>query len=184
MARKTFRTVSFRRKREGKTDYKKRLTYLKSKKPRAVVRKSLKNITVQIVDYMPDGDMTKVMVSSRALDKLGWKYSKSNIPAAYLTGLMIAKKAAEKKIKEVIIDFGMQNTMHGTKLFAVVKGMVDGGLDVPHKESAFPSDERISGAHIAAYAGSSDKPKSQFTKTDASKIADDFEKVKAKIMGQ
>lgn len=184
MVRKTFRTVSFRRKREGRTDYKKRLSYLKSKKPRAVIRKSLKNITVQIVEYMPDGDLTKVMVSSKGLDKLGWKYSKSNIPAAYLTGLMIAKKAQEKKIAEAIIDFGMQNTMHGTKLFAVVKGMIDGGLTVPHSDSAFPSDDRINGTHIAGFAASSEKPKGQFAKTDASKIAEDFEKVKAKLMGQ
>ena len=43
--------IKFRRKREGKTDYRKRLKLLLGGKPRLVVRKSLKNITAQIAVY-------------------------------------------------------------------------------------------------------------------------------------
>ena len=40
--------LSYKRKREGKTDYRKRLKLLKSDKLRFVVRKSLNNILTQI----------------------------------------------------------------------------------------------------------------------------------------
>ena len=33
-------------------------------------------------------------------------------------------------------------------MFAALKGMVDGGLEVPHSEDIFPSEERLSGEHI------------------------------------
>ena len=41
----------FKRKRLGITDYKKRLSLLLSNKPRLVIRKSLKHINVQIIEY-------------------------------------------------------------------------------------------------------------------------------------
>ena len=41
--------IEFRRKREGKTDYKRRLRLLLSNKPRLVIRVSLKNIIIQIL---------------------------------------------------------------------------------------------------------------------------------------
>ena len=53
--------VPFRRRREGKTDYRKRLKLLLSRKPRLVVRKSLNNIIAQIVEYDEKGD--RVVVS-------------------------------------------------------------------------------------------------------------------------
>ena len=51
------RSVPFRRKREGRTDYKKRLAMLKSGKARLVVRKTLKNIYAQIIKYDAKGDI-------------------------------------------------------------------------------------------------------------------------------
>ena len=51
MSRSKTQVVPFKRKREGKTDYKKRLKLLSSSKPRLVIRKSLKNMTVQIIEY-------------------------------------------------------------------------------------------------------------------------------------
>jgi len=30
-----------------------------------------------------------------------------------------------------------------------LKGLVDGGMEIPHSDSIFPSDERIKGAHIS-----------------------------------
>ena len=43
-------TVRFRRRRENKTDYRRRLRLLVSRKQRLVIRKGLKNITAQIID--------------------------------------------------------------------------------------------------------------------------------------
>ncbi len=52
------RRVPFRRKREGKTDYRLRIKLLLSNKPRLVVRRSLKNINVQLIDVSENGDVT------------------------------------------------------------------------------------------------------------------------------
>ena len=67
--------MPFRRRREGKTNYKKRLKLLLSKKPRLVVRKSLKYIRAQIVEFDKKGDKTLASAFSRELKKLGWKYA-------------------------------------------------------------------------------------------------------------
>ena len=70
---KTKRFLPFRRKLQGKTNYRKRLELLKSNALRIVVRKSLKNITVQAVEYHPDGDKTLFTVTSKDLKEYGWK---------------------------------------------------------------------------------------------------------------
>jgi large subunit ribosomal protein L18 len=61
----TRRTVPYRRKREGKTNYKKRLEYLKSKSTRLVIRKTNKHVIMQLVQYHPDGDHVLIGVSSK-----------------------------------------------------------------------------------------------------------------------
>ena len=66
--------IPFKRKRQGRTNYKKRLTLLKSKKLRLVVRKTNKQILIQIVKYEPDGDKIICGVNSSSLKKQGWKY--------------------------------------------------------------------------------------------------------------
>ena len=87
------RVLQYRRKQQGKTDYKKRLALLKSGLPRLVIRGSNKNMQVQLVEYQEDGD--KVLATTRASDlkKQGWNKSTGNLPAAYLTGLLLAKKS-------------------------------------------------------------------------------------------
>ncbi|MDP6704490.1 MAG: hypothetical protein QF775_03320, partial [archaeon] len=64
----------FRRRKSNQTDYRKRLSLLKSGKPRLVVRKSLKNIQVQLVNYTDSGDTILASASSTELNKLGWNY--------------------------------------------------------------------------------------------------------------
>ncbi|MFH1638265.1 MAG: hypothetical protein ABIB71_07610 [Candidatus Woesearchaeota archaeon] len=80
------KVLDYKRKREGKTDYKKRLKLLSSKKPRLVVRKSLKNIVVQITEYDAKGDRVVIATHSRQLIRMGWKGYRRNLPAAYLVG--------------------------------------------------------------------------------------------------
>lgn len=144
----TRRTVPYRRKREGKTNYKKRLEYLKSKRVRLVIRRTNKHVVMQLVSYDPDGDHVLVGVTSRQLEKHGWKHSGKNISACYLTGLLLAQKAKEKKVTEAIVDLGLQTPIKGSRLYAALKGSIDGGLDIPAKEDVFPSEERINGAHL------------------------------------
>lgn len=138
----------FRRRREGKTDYRKRLALLKSGKTRVIVRKSNKSIMVQFADYHPEGDKIITSVNAKALKKYGWEYSLSNVPSAYLTGLLAGKKALKKGINEGILDIGLYSPRKGSRIFAALKGVVDAGIDVPYGEEILPSEERIYGKHI------------------------------------
>jgi len=141
--------VKPRRHREGRTDYRRRLRLLKSRKTRIVVRKSLKNIRVQFVEYSPEGDKISIsVVSSELVKNYNWKYSVSTIPAAYLTGLIAGKKAMKKGIKEGILDIGRYQPTKGNKLFATLKGVVDAGIQCPYDEGMIPSEERILGKHL------------------------------------
>ena len=86
-----------RRRREGRTDYRKRLKLLKSRKTRLVVRKSLKNTLVLFIEYKEEGDNVIATATSKELtSKYNWKFSTSTTPAAYLTGLLAGKRAKEK----------------------------------------------------------------------------------------
>jgi len=181
----------FRRKAEGKTDYKKRLKLLMAEKPRLVVRKSLNYIWMQISEYDAKGDKIIASAHSKELKKLGWKMGCCNIPAAYLTGMLLGKKAAGKKVKECVLDIGLQASIKGSRLYAALKGFVDSGMKVPFSEEIAPSEERIKGAHIADFAkkAKEGKYKSQFSalqKSNANpeEITKQFEELKQKIAGK
>jgi large subunit ribosomal protein L18 len=163
--------MPFKRRRLFKTDYRKRLRLLLSKKPRLVVRKSLKYITAQIIEFSEKGDKTLVGVTSKELKKLGWNFACDNLPAAYLTGLLVGKKALGKGVQEAILDSGLYPSTKGSRIYAVVKGAIDAGLKVPVSEEVLPSEERIYGKHIASY------------KEKFKNLPEEFEKIKQKILG-
>lgn len=148
MARNKLLTVPYRRKREGKTNYKKRLHLLISRQHRLVIRASLNNIVVQLVEYHPEGDKVLVSASSKELTKLGWNHNKGNLPASYLTGQLFGKKAKGKKYTEAILDLGLQTRVKGSRIYTALKGVVDSGFTVPHDESIFPDEDRLRGTHI------------------------------------
>ncbi len=187
MARKSVKTVPHRRRREGKTNYKNRLTHLLSKKPRLVIRPTTKNMVVQFSVYNPDGDITKVKVNSGVLEKYGWKFSKNNLPACYLAGFLAGKKALSSDVKEAIADLGMQNKSHGGKIYAALKGVIDAGVNIPHSEDCFPTEERITGEHIKNYVSNVKEDSTQFSsykknKLETEKISEVFENTKKKIL--
>jgi len=141
--------VKPRRRREGKTDYKKRLRLLKSRKVRMVIRKSINNTQVQFVEYKEGGDSILATANSNELvNKYNWKFSTSATPAAYLTGLLAGKRAKDKGINECILDIGRYIPVTGSKIFASLKGVIDAGIDCPHNEEKLPDENRISGKHI------------------------------------
>ncbi len=152
MVRKKPKTIQFRRKREGRTNYGKRLKLLLSETPRMVIRKSLNNTKVQFVVYEPSGDKIVAATDSKSLEKMGWKGHKGNIPSAYMTGFTAAKKALGLNIKEAIVDIGNYSSTKGSRLYAAVKGAVDAGLNVACDKSMFPSDERIKGKNTKSGA--------------------------------
>lgn len=141
--------VKPRRRREGITDYRKRLKLLKSKKIRMVVRKSSKNTMIQFVEYKENGDHVIISANSKELvKKYNWKYSTSSIPAAYLTGIIAGKKAKDKGINECVLDIGRNIPTTGGKIFASLKGVIDAGVKCPHDETKIPNEDRLHGKHI------------------------------------
>lgn len=188
---KTF-TVPFRRKKEGRTYYKKRLKILLSNKFRFVVRKSLSNIQASVIAYHEKGDKILFTVNSKMLTKLGWKGYTGNLPSAYLVGLLAGKRAVENGVKEAILDLGFNNSTKGSRIYAALAGAIDAGLKIPFDPKILPTKDRISGTHIAAYAQSikSDKPAfekkfSSYIKKglDPEDIINHFNEVKVKING-
>jgi large subunit ribosomal protein L18 len=143
--------MQFKRRRLGKTDYQRRLKLLLSKKPRLVVRKSLKYVTAQVIEFDKVGDKTLVAASSKELGKHGWKFAFDNLPAAYLTGLIVGKKIIGAGIKEVVLDSGLYTSTKGNRIYAVAKGVADAGVKINVSNDVLPSEERIKGTHIANY---------------------------------
>jgi large subunit ribosomal protein L18 len=183
--------VQFRRKREGKTSYKKRLKLLIAGKPRLVIRPFLKNMAAQIIEYDPQGDKTIASVHSRELEKMGWKFNKGNTPAAYLPGVLLGKKAKGKGVKEAVLDIGLASPVKGSRIFACLKGVVDAGIKVPFSESILPKEDRIKGNHVTKYVSvlkeNQEKYSKQFSgyvklNIDPSKILIVFEEIKNKIL--
>ncbi len=141
--------VKPRRHRLGRTDYRKRLKLLKSKKPRIVVRKSLKYIRVQIIAFDQRGDTVLISAFSKELaTSYGWKYSASTTPAAYLTGLLAGVRAQKQGISEGVLDIGRNKPTRGNTLFAALKGVVDAGVVCPHDPAMLPLEDRILGKHL------------------------------------
>jgi large subunit ribosomal protein L18 len=189
MAKSKKYVVQFRRKREGKTDYKKRLHLLIGQKPRVIVRKSLKNVSMQIATYTATGDKIMVAAHTNELKKYGWKAGKSNLSAAYLCGFLLGKKALAKKITQGIADLGLYPPIKGSKLYAGLKGIKDAGVSINIGTKILPSDDRIAGKHIADFATSikdSDAYKKLFSaylknSCDPQKLPEHMEAVKQKI---
>lgn len=139
----------FRRRAEGKTDYRKRLALLKSGKPRVVVRRSNKNIQIQFALYGVDGDRIVTSARGSELKKYGWNYSLANTPAAYLTGLLAGKRALKHNLEEGILDIGLYTPTKGARIFAALKGVADAGITIPYGEEIVPSEDRIQGKHVS-----------------------------------
>lgn len=179
-------------KRKEKTDYGKRLNMLKSGKTRLIVRITSKNILAQLVKFSVKGDVVAFAASTKSLEKKGWKCSRTNLSAAYLLGYLLAKKASGK-VTEAILDIGKRGSVAGSKIYAVVKGVIDGGVKIPLGEDVLPSDDRIKGMHIKAYAELLAKEnKEKYSKVFSAYLKNNikpelvptyFEKMKATIEG-
>jgi len=185
MAKSARYKVPYRRRREGRTNYRKRLKLLLSRKPRLVVRLTNKRVIAQIVEYSPDGDRTLVYADSKELERFGWKGDLNNTPASYLTGLLIGKKALNAGIEQAILDIGLRTPSRGSRVFAVLKGAVDAGLDVPHSDEILPDESRIRGEHIASYYAKKPEMFTEYEKRGLkpSELPEHFDEIREKILG-
>ncbi|NYT01521.1 MAG: 50S ribosomal protein L18 [Methanosarcinales archaeon] len=145
--------VPFRRRREGRTNYHIRYRLILSRKPRAVIRKSARNTTIQLINAEMGGDKTILTVSSLELKDYGFDHNTGNLPAAYLTGLLFGKKMLAMGQQEAIMDIGLHASTRGGRIYSALKGMVDAGVEIPHSPEVFPDDGRIRGEHIKDFSG-------------------------------
>ncbi len=138
----------FRRRREKKTDYQKRLALVRAGIPRLVVRRFHNNTTVQVIAYAPAGDRTLVESTVRDLRRLGWSHHGGNTPSAYLVGYLTGTRAFAKGIKEVVLDLGVQRSVKGSSLYAAAYGVKEAGVNVPLGGDVVPPETRLKGEHI------------------------------------
>lgn len=150
--------VQYRRRREKKTDYAARRILATSEYPRFVVRISNKGIVVQVTKSEIEGDFVLAGASSHELKGYGWKASAKNIPAAYLIGYIAGKKALAEGIEVANLDMGLRRVTTGNKIFAVVQGANDAGLEIPVDSDVVPSPETLNGKVIAEFATNIEDP--------------------------
>ncbi len=185
--------VPRRRRREGKTNYKKRYRMIISRRPRLVVRRTNQYIWVQVVIPKPEGDVTIAAAHSRELVKrYGWLGGTKNTPAAYLTGLLAGLRALRSGVKEAVLDIGLHRPVRGARVFAALKGAVDAGLEIPYGEGILPDETRIRGEHIAKYAALLESTSPELYERrfslyltrglDPKKLPEHFDEVKEKIL--
>mmetsp|Transcript_2704 Transcript_2704/g.3940 ORF Transcript_2704/g.3940 Transcript_2704/m.3940 type:complete len:305 (-) Transcript_2704:173-1087(-) len=95
--------VKFRRRREGKTDYRQRKRLCcqdknkyQTPKYRLVVRFTNKQVICQIAYALVDGDRILAQASSSELPRYGLEAGLKNYAAAYCTGLLVARRLLQK----------------------------------------------------------------------------------------
>jgi large subunit ribosomal protein L18 len=141
--------VAFRRRREGRTDYRARLKLLKSDRPRAVVRLTHTRIRIALTAYDPRGDRVIAAASSEELGQIAFPVkSLASTPAAYLTGYLAGLRAQGAGTKVAVLDAGLRHPTPGGRLLAALKGLLDAGVEVPHRDKGFPSADRLNGKHL------------------------------------
>ena len=119
---------------------------LMSKRDFITINVTNENTQVQILKPEIPGDKVIASAHSRFLLKDGWKGSRKNIPAAYLTGYFAGKKALSKGVDNAIVYSGTRK--YTQRMAAGVKGVIDAGVKVPSSEEIFPPEDRINGEHL------------------------------------
>lgn len=187
-------------------------------KYRMVVRFTNKDICAQIIYARIQGDQVLCSAYAHELPRYGITIGLTNYAAAYATGLLLARRLLKQlKLDEIYegtteitgeqtdvedvpgkpgafkcyLDVGLSRTTTGSKLFATMKGAVDGGLHIPHSDRRFPGfsaeskkfdagvhRKYIFGGHVANYMkelkeSDEDTYKKQFSKFVAAGLTAD-----------
>lgn len=150
---------------------------------------SPRDIICQVVAARLAGDEILTAAYAHELPRYGIKHGLTNFAAAYCVGLLCARRHLTKLgldetyvgVEEVdgemfqveeeegrrpftaLLDIGLVRTSTGNKVFSVMKGAVDGGMNIPHNEKRFPAYSkeegfdpeelkgRILGNHVSEY---------------------------------
>lgn len=62
-----------------------------------------------------------------------------------LLGKKIKKANKESK---AILDIGLHRNVKKSRIYAVLKGLIDTGLEIKYKKEVFPDEKRIRGEHL------------------------------------
>lgn len=116
--------LAFRRRREGKTDYRARYKMVETGKSRFVVRITTYHVIAQIINVGRDGDETLVSAHSKQLQKMGWLGGTSNTAAAYLTGYLCGKRALKEGIDEAVLDIGLRPAIRAQRYSLHSRGLL------------------------------------------------------------
>lgn len=154
-------------------------------KYRLIVRFTNTNIVAQVAYATIEGDKIVCAAYAAELPRYGIKVGLTNYAAAYAVGLLLARrlnqkygldetyvgveepdgedyyveKEGERAAFFCVLDTGLSRTSTGARMFGVLKGAVDGGLDIPHSNKRFPgydgeSDKYDASAHRSRIMGS------------------------------
>jgi len=138
-----------KRRKNHKTNYLKRFKLLKGGLPRIVFRKTNRYLIAQYVVSKEAQDSVKIGLNSKKLLNYGWpkenKGGLKSISASYLLGLLMGYKITKEKLKPPIMDFGLYRVLPKTKMHSFIKGLIDSGVKIKHKEEHIPSEEKIKG---------------------------------------
>lgn len=156
---------------------------------RLVARITNKTVIAQIVSSRIKGDFVLCSAYSSELPRYGIPVGLTNYAACYATGLLLARRLLKQLsldskydgVSEVTgelsqvtpledgprpfrcyLDTGLRRTSTGSRVFSVLKGASDGGLDIPHSEKRFVGFKKgkfdpkvlrahIFGGHVANY---------------------------------
>ncbi len=182
---------TLKRIRDNKTNYRKRAAILIGRHSFVTVKVSDQNIAAQVLKPTPTGDIVIASAHSRELEKQGWKGALNNLPACYLTGMLMAKKALEKGVKNAVLYVGKDHFT--SRVAACMKGIVDGGVSMPVSEESLPDEERITGQHIAEYASTLKENQEEYNSRFSAILKNGlnpedyplhFEEIKSKLSGK
>lgn len=136
-----------------------------SKKYRFVVRRTCTKFIAQIIFSTMTGDKVLCAAESTELKTMGLTAGLTNYAAAYATGLLLARRLLkqvgladmykgnakvdgelynvdtdiqDKRPFKALMDVGIQRTTTGARIFGVMKGACDGGINIPHNTKRFP----------------------------------------------
>ncbi|RDY06665.1 60S ribosomal protein L5, partial [Mucuna pruriens] len=159
--------VKFKRRREGKTDYRARIRLINQDKNKYNTPKyrfvTNKDIIAQIISASIAGDIVLAAAYSHELPHYGLEVGLTNYAAAYCTGLLLARRvlkhlemdeeyegnveatgedfsvepAESRRPFRALLDVGLIRTTTGNCVFGALKGALDGGLDIPHSDKRF-----------------------------------------------
>ena len=181
---------TLKRIRSNKTNYHKRAALLIGRHSFVTIKVSDQNVACQVIKPTATGDLVVTSVHSKSLVKQGWKGALNNLPACYLTGLMLGKKAQEKNVQNVVLYIGKDHFT--SRVAACLKGIYDSGVNIPVSEDSLPPDDRVSGKHIAEYADTLKDDQERYNSRFSAilknglkpeQYPDHFEEIKSKVSG-